>query len=103
MTALVNVGLDRPDGGINTVRETLDVLAERVPVGRWIVRESATEPTVVAEVLGIDRLAAEYISERLAQDCIAVLTADGGYLAGPKAAEWGPFDPAYFLTFEEAA
>ena len=52
------------------------------------------------------------VAERLQQDCIAVLyvgedgfTGDGetGELIGPRAAEWGAFDPQYFVRFEAVA
>lgn len=39
------------------------------------------------------------ISEQLMQDCIAwrVPEINEGYLSGPRAKDWGPFEPKYFI------
>lgn len=73
--------------------------------------ETVTERTLVVQLLAegwhkpslagiVDRIARE-----LEQDCIA-LRYDGtalGELIGPRAKEWGAFDPAYFIGIEQAA
>ena len=64
--------------------------------------QSNTEPTLVARFSQPARanLGDVYkLAEELGQDCIAVLDYDGtGYLVGPRAKEWGEFNPAYFHT-----
>lgn len=74
--------------------------------------ETVTERTLVVQLLAegwhaggsltsiVDRIAGD-----LRQDCIAVRY-DGtalGELIGPRAAEWGAFNPAYFVGIEQAA
>lgn len=79
-----------------------------------------SEPTLVVraavrslhgEVLAVMD-AAERVADRLQQDCVAVLlvgddgfTGDGytGMLVGPRAHEWGAFDPAKFTRFAPVA
>jgi hypothetical protein len=70
---------------------------------------SATEPTAVVVVAKAYRTTADWgafydISVALSQDCIAALVHDTGCgaLYGPNAAEWGQFDPVYFITADEA-
>lgn len=87
-------------------------------VGTWRI---AGEDTLVVEVQGIgtkrrggiDIVQSVYkLAERLGQDCIAfrgVVSFDGDEdgpfrtheeLVGPKAEEWGEFDPTLFIPFE---
>ena len=67
----------------------------------WIdIRHSDTEPTAVVSgfVFPLRDEEVYQIAERLGQDCIAVRDTGGGRLIGPRAAAWGPFDPARFLA-----
>lgn len=69
-----------------------------------------TESTLVAEIKYEPHedclpTAVAALSAALAQDCIAVgYERDGnligGALYGPKAREWGEFDPAYFVRLK---
>ena len=93
-------------------------LAGGLVVGTW---RAAGEDTLIVEVQGIgtkrrggiDIVQSVYkLSERLGQDCIAfrgVVSFDGDedgpfrtheQLVGPKAEEWGEFDPTYFIPFD---
>ena len=65
---------------------------------------SDTEPTavVVVSVFDLPFLAwakLNQVSLDLKQDCIAAFNVDKqvGALIGPKAADWGPFNPAFFI------
>lgn len=93
---------------------TIARVQSRVEQTRYIGPDGSevVESTLVARaaVRDLDRLhAAIYsLAERLQQDCIAVLSVgDGGYtlgaLIGPRAAEWGAFDPQYFVRFDRVA
>jgi hypothetical protein len=87
-------------------REVVDAaLAKRgVKVKSHQVRESNTEPTSIIETdrpLTPDE--AHELSVELQQDAIAQKVGDAGELYGPKAQEWGPFNPEYFLQPEPAA
>lgn len=80
------------------------------PVSRVARSESATEPTLVLEIITADALtsvlsAVAVLSDLLEQDCIAVhaVAEDGtasGHLVGDKAEAWSPFNPALFLTLD---
>lgn len=69
--------------------------------------QSDTEPTLVAEVMfmgHLEQLHAKVtaLSDLLQQDCIAVynpITGQGD-LIGPRAAEWGPFNPEFFILLD---
>lgn len=100
MDAILNVGLRRNDGGGDLVVEVVeDVLADMglEPVA---FRNDATgeEPTLVAHCLSVTPAQLYAACHVLAQDCIAVydLKRCVGELVGPKAKEWGRFDPQYF-------
>lgn len=93
---------------------TMARIQSRVEQTRYIGPDGAevVESTLVARaaVRDPDRLHAAiyHLAERLEQDCIAVLfVGDGGYtlgaLIGPRAAEWGAFDPRYFVRFDRVA
>lgn len=93
---------------------TIARVQSRVEQTRYIGPDGSevVESTLVARaaVRDLDRLhAAIYsLAERLEQDCLAVLfVGDGGYtpgaLIGPRAAEWGAFDPQYFVRFDRVA
>lgn len=93
---------------------TMARVQSRVEQTRYIGPDGSevVEATLVARaaVRDLDRLhAALYqLAERLARDYIAVLfVGEGGYtfgdLIGPRAEEWGAFDPQYFVRFDRPA
>ena len=109
MSYYLNIGLNIPGTDktlpLATVYAVVEhVLGERITVA---LAESDTEKTLVFlmpgdAVMGSELLAPmlSYLSGLLLQDCIAMMPEGdpaGGQLYGPKAAEWGPFNPAYFL------
>jgi hypothetical protein len=62
--------------------------------------ESDSEPTVVAVIDGPDMDIAKAVNQlclTLSQDAIAYTVDGEGHMEGPKAAEWGPFNPTYFV------
>ena len=118
MNIELNIGLDIP-GATNTPasRETLAMRAvayltaaayTNVSVRRY---ESSYEQNgaQVTEAGMAVRLTADRpvdwmiasLAEMLEQDCIGVLDVDtgAGALVGPKAADWGAFNPAFFNRF----
>ena len=56
------------------------------------------EPCLYVAVIGRNiGVAVGHISEKLGQDCIAMVDEDGvGELVGPRASGWGDFNPAFF-------
>lgn len=99
-SAVLNIGLDRPDGGRNSREDVMKAL-QSVKADVVDAREvqSDTEPTL-SIVLREELTAAEAerISEALGQDAIAQRRRDGsGGLYGPRAAQWGSFDPNFFF------
>lgn len=73
-----------------------------VNIRRDQVRASMTEPTLVAE---LDRALtpeeAFAVSSNLRQKAIAHVGPEGGALSGPLSAEWGTFNPEYYMPFAE--
>lgn len=69
---------------------------------RYTVKPSATENTAVIELeTPLSKRTAEDLCYWLNQDCVAQQLEDGsGMLYGPKAEEWGSFNPEYFLNFD---
>jgi hypothetical protein len=99
MTALVNIGLASRHGSI---RPAHALAALRAIGGAQViaarVHQSATEPTLVAEVRRPINAAAAYETARyLHQDAIAQFDGYDGQLYGPSAEAWGQFDPSQFL------
>jgi hypothetical protein len=98
----INFGLVTNKGGDVYPHEVLETMVEMGlnPTGVCFA-ESDTEPTLICEISrepSPDEVAA--LCERFSQDCFAVYdnVAKRGTLLGPKAAEWGPFNPEYFLV-----
>lgn len=97
---VLNIGLQRNDGGTLNVRAVLASL-----VGRGIVyashgvHTSDTERTLVLTCAPVPTSVLYALALALAQDCIAVYDtgAQAGRLIGPKAREWGTFNPQYFI------
>lgn len=111
---ILNIGLARndgkPDNGILHVVAKLNDYGFKLVAGEVfeVMHGKGTEQTLIAEVeyqhhaqyhIGV---AVHVLSLKLAQDCIAVgYVSDGsvlgGNLYGPKAHEWGQFNPEYFV------
>ncbi len=106
MDLILNIGLAREGnsniGSGTVIREVIEWFG----AASFSVHHSDTELTVVACVgvhpgLPYQDLEnrVEFMSRRLGQDCIAVYApaAQKGALIGPRAADWGPFNPEFFL------
>lgn len=103
---LVNIGLHVKGADPLTPRQVVAAISrEGIMVQRYAVRQSASEPTLVAQLhRALTGNEAYWLAVILDQEAIAQQTADGeGQLHGPKAEEWGPFNPDFFLTFEEVS
>jgi len=100
MRDLINIGLHSNQGGLISVPRALTQIRRLGGrVQRYTVHESDSEPTLVAELsAGLDGDALLILSEVLEQDCVAYVDSLGGALYGPKATDWGPFNPAFFLN-----
>ena len=100
---LINVGLQTTGRDITPADARAVCHAAGITIITSNVLRSDTEPTLIALVeirpghLGD---AAFQVCDQLGQDCIAVVEVDtgSGQLIGPRAAAWGAFNPAYFLT-----
>jgi hypothetical protein len=101
MTVILNIGLNRADRPTekNTSRDVLkDLLALTFGFISANVHESDTEDTLVVEARTFDLVSLWTLIEKWGQDCIAVsIGEDHGFLYGPQADKWGPFNPEYFL------
>lgn len=68
------------------------------------VVESDTEPTLVVRAThaGDVRVCTTWLAEKLSQDCIAVYipSKNEGHLYGPRASEWGDFNPEFFFMLD---
>lgn len=101
----LNVGLNigetlaLTEKGVLTLLGALGMDAEKSRVAT-----SETEPTVVASVVTdlsprATRNRVNQASALLGQDCIAIRWSNGkGALVGPKAKQWGKFNPDYFIA-----
>lgn len=110
MIYYLNIGLAREGEPDNSAPDTLAQLMllelddPNAEVITWSVVTSDTEKTVIAAVYlpgGVtithNRIAA--LAETLGQDCIAAYCENTrtGALLGPRAAQWGEFNPEYFF------
>ena len=112
---ILNIGLETSlnfDAAAHTLRyeQVLQALADKfLEVHYYTLATSASEETLIVTVsdklgvgflkhAGIENEILE-LSRELMQDCIALydLTQDQGMLVGDYAADWGEFDPQYFL------
>ena len=102
---LVNVGLKVGDVVKLTKEDVIKAFAdEGIALENVQVRESGTEPTVIASVRNADKAAIDRASNTLQQDAIAVYNPanDSGYLAGPRPENFGgKFLKEYFLMPSE--
>jgi len=99
--ATVNIGLRMGNGsklGKQTVVKALKQLG--VEIQEQNVHAADTEPTFVAKISRpLTEEEGNKLSAQLRQDAIIQQHADGtGVLLGPKAQEWGPYNPEYFLN-----
>lgn len=107
MRLLLNIGLQVGAAqtlAAHVVREIL-IANDFILHGEGKVFESDTEPTPVIGVDAPPRIAGSaarnprQTAVDLGQDCVAVVNPLNGFgtLVGPKAAEWGAFNPALFI------
>lgn len=106
----INIGLEIPDTKSNVqirkqrAKYALSLLQQKFAFVEARIEQSATEQTLVASFQTAASRAygeALAISEALQQDCVALYCADTrtGALLGHKAAQWGAFNPAYFIKY----
>lgn len=100
--SVVNIGLNIPGGGQVAREDALKALrAQGVEVIDHQVRQSATEPTLIARLSKpLSAKQGHAVSAALGQEAIAQRTGEKGKLFGPQAAKWGPFNPEFFLDFQ---
>jgi hypothetical protein len=101
--ATVNIGLKVGETGVMDPEEALSALrALGVEVKRSEIRQSGTEPTLIA---ALDRpLTPEQgnqVSTLLQQEAIAQKVGKKGELYGPAAEKWGPFNNDFFLELDK--
>lgn len=120
MQVLLNIGLDNvptdlsyTNGVLNPlrVRQILEVVQALRAAGFTAFKskrvESDTEPTLVVNAMFTGHMvdfeaSVGALSRALNQDCIAVYNerTGQGQLIGPRAAEWGPFNPEFFFLLD---
>jgi hypothetical protein len=105
--AIVNIGLNVfPELGGGTVHpaEAIRALkAQGVDVTETQVRQSGTEPTLVARLSKpLTPEQGHAVSSVLRQEAIAQRTGNKGDLFGPAAEKWAPFNSDYFLDFDRS-
>ena len=106
MRLLLNIGLavDATPAIATHVARQILIANDFILHGDGKVFESDTEPTLVIEVSPdpCGQMDFRQVAVDLRQDCIAVYApvTNRGMLAGPKAAEWGAFDPTKFLKLD---
>jgi len=96
----LNVGLKRSDNGqlLSYVFVEQVLLHLGLGVVDFKLFQSDSEPTAVVTIRDIDFPLVETAAEFLRQDAIAVYSPHRlGVLIGPKAAEWGDFNPEFFI------
>lgn len=99
---IVNLGANVNGKPYHSMSDLLYRLRLHVRVVRYKWQPSVTENTLVAEIeRPLEKEEALQICFELQQDCIAQQDGEKGQLLGPKAEEWGEFNPDYFLTFGE--
>jgi hypothetical protein len=95
----INIGLANPfTKGHNTVTQTLKAVLEVVDdITNVHISTDGDEPTVIVQ-FAYHWKSLDYLCTALDQDCIAEFchTTGRGCLIGPKASEWGEFNPALF-------
>lgn len=99
MPSTVNIGLDVKGGERMKPDRVLAELGKYVDVTKHSVRQSGTEPTVIADLSRpLTPEEANKVSAALSQEAIAQFADGKGELYGPQAENWKPFNPDFFLT-----
>jgi len=108
MTTTINIGLAIGDRDLRVsehqaLAAILGHTGDR-PISYAIV-QSDTEQTLVAVLEEGPTAAALYaLCAALDQECVAIQTeGQPGEIVGPRAADWGPFDPARFISWSRAS
>lgn len=97
--ALLNIGLN-VKGQLKLAPYNIVKLIP-VEVVAGMVTTEGTEPTFVAALSRPLSWAELFrLSKDLEQDCIAQFHNGQGILCGPKASEWGVFNPAIFIKLD---
>ena len=105
--ATLNIGLSLKQAGEDRLLDPAKVVdciryGLGVRVRHWEVRQSDSEPTVVATLVRPLTCEEAYdLAVSLRQECIAQRVGHAGSLHGPCADAWAPFNPAYFLSAGE--
>lgn len=105
MKLILNIGLDvKATSQIAAHVAAQIVVANDFRIERQVTIQSDTEPTLVVEVQVFDFPALAWqklkqVAIDLDQDCIAAYNPQTGKgaLIGPRAADWGDFNPAFFI------
>jgi hypothetical protein len=100
---LLNIGLSTQEvkgGGqlsVDTVRAAIEKLGAKI--SDLVVQVSDSEPTAVVSLnRSLTAEEGDALSKTLSQEAIVQRNPDGtGVLYGPQAANWGPFNPEYFV------
>lgn len=108
MRLLLNIGLHVNATQTVAAHVAFEILkANGFLITRHRTVQSDTEPTLVADVLFAGMMAdlssmLHQTSVDLQQDCIAAynVAKNRGVLVGPRAAEWGPFNPEFFFLLD---
>lgn len=120
MRVVMNIGLNEPtysqpstdpkfSTGFRRMARTLAEVIDRFGAAYFELhgRKHGQEPTLVVvcdtKHQHVDGLhaAVDTLASMLNQDCIAFIADGVGDLAGPKAAEWQPFNPSCFIYPKE--
>jgi len=105
MNATLNIGLLTADKSETLAPTDVMMAVERIAgkgcIFQAAIHTSDSEDTVVMELVRpLPSHNLVWLSHELQQDCVAQFDGRRGELQGPKAADWGPFDPAFFLTID---
>ena len=102
MEVILNIGLARAGKSNISSGTVIREVTEAFGAATFEWHRSDTEITAVVTVDALPRTmgaTAHHLALLLEQDCIAAYTPDsgGGFLAGPRAAAWGAFNPEFFI------
>lgn len=106
MSFILNIGLKTNDGKDLNATDTLRIVNDYgFKVTAQSIQFSTTERTLVVFCTGnlnAARLRIDRLAQALQQDCIAAYSCDQHYgeLIGPKASDWGDFNPSFFLLLD---
>lgn len=105
MEVILNIGLARNQQADLTVAQALEALTTAgFTCHEHTVHTSDSETTVVTRAARGRNVRANvyHLSILLEQDCIAIYNprTQLGELAGPRAADWGDFNPEFFLLLD---